>query len=98
MRTRLPVAIVCIVLAGVVGTTAAPGPAALTRGDLRWLARVTFGIDRAAVARYRQLGRERFLDEQLRLPIEDPPELATQNAAIPVTQQARHTFAAHSVI
>ena len=36
------------------------------RGDLRWLTRVTFGINTETVARYRTLGREKFLDEQLR--------------------------------
>jgi uncharacterized protein (DUF1800 family) len=44
----------------------APGPAALSRVDLRWLQRVTFGIDSATVDRFRKLGREKFLDEQLR--------------------------------
>ena len=56
-------------------------------GDLRWLGRVTFGIDSATVARYRQLGREKFLDEQLHPPADDPADLAAAIAAIPVTQQ-----------
>ncbi|TCV97097.1 uncharacterized protein (DUF1800 family) [Luteibacter rhizovicinus] len=38
---------------------------ALTREDVAWLNRVTFGADTATVARYRDIGRRRFLDEQL---------------------------------
>jgi uncharacterized protein (DUF1800 family) len=83
MRMRLFVSGVCIVLTGVVGTPAAP----LTRGDLRWLARVTFGIDTATVARYRALGREKFLDEQLHPAAQDPANLAAAIAALAVTQQ-----------
>ncbi len=66
----------------------ASGPPPLTESDLRWLNRVTFGVDSATVARYRQLGRVRFLDAQLTPPAEDPPELAAAIAAIPVTQQS----------
>jgi uncharacterized protein (DUF1800 family) len=39
--------------------------APLTRDDVGWLGRVAFGVDSATVARYRELGRRRFLDEQL---------------------------------
>jgi uncharacterized protein (DUF1800 family) len=85
MRPRLFLSILCMTLAAAIGAPAAP--AALTRGDLRWLARVTFGIDSATVARYKQLGREKFLDEQLRPPPDDPADLAAAIAAIPVTQQ-----------
>src|SRR5258708_7864769 len=86
MRMRLVVSSVCLVLAGVVASTAS-GPAQLRRGDLRWLARVTFGIDTATVARYRALGRARFLDEQLHPPPDDPPNLAAAIAALPTTKQ-----------
>jgi uncharacterized protein (DUF1800 family) len=76
-----------MVLAAAVGALAMSGPARLTRGDLRWLARVTFGIDTATVARYRAIGREKFLDEQLHPPASDPANLVAALAAIPVTQQ-----------
>lgn len=38
---------------------------ALGADDVRWLNRITYGIDSATVARYRELGRRRFLEEQL---------------------------------
>jgi uncharacterized protein (DUF1800 family) len=66
---------------------AARAPAPLTRGDLRWLSRVTFGIDSATVAEYRRLGREKFLDQQLRAPAVDPPDLQHAIAVLTVTQQ-----------
>src|SRR3989442_11960047 len=66
----------------------AAGPPPLTTADLRWLNRVTFGVDTATVTRYRQLGRARFLAEQLEPPADDPPELAAAIAAIPITQQS----------
>src|ERR1700690_189813 len=64
MGTRIIVSAVCLVLGALVAVPGASGrapSAALTRGELRWLGRVTFGIDAAAVARYRLLGREKFL-------------------------------------
>jgi uncharacterized protein (DUF1800 family) len=87
MRGRLLASTACVAALGFGGVHAASHPSALSRGDLRWLGRVTFGIDSATVARYQQLGRERFLDEQLHPPILDPPPLAAEIAAIPVTQQ-----------
>lgn len=57
----------------------------VTPDDLRWLNRVTFGVDTATVTRYRALGRARFLDEQL-TPPEDPPELASAIAEIRIAQ------------
>ncbi len=39
--------------------------AALSRDDALWLERVTYGLDSATVQRFRELGRRRFLDEQL---------------------------------
>jgi uncharacterized protein (DUF1800 family) len=90
MRARTILFGVSIVLGGLVAAPAASRPAVpvtLTRGELRWLTRVTFGIDTATVARYRAVGREKFLDEQLHPPASDPANLTAAIAAIPVTQQ-----------
>src|SRR6202049_2709460 len=90
MRARTVLFVASIVLGGLVAVPVASRPAApvaLTRGELRWRARVTFGIDTATVARYRALGREKFIDEQLHPPFSDPANLAAAIAAIPVTQQ-----------
>jgi len=81
-----------ILLAGLVMTGAlmagseAAAPAKLTRGDLRWLDRVTFGIDAETIARYQRLGRAKFLDEQLHPAAADPAELAAAIATLPVSQ------------
>ncbi|MBS0590406.1 MAG: DUF1800 domain-containing protein [Proteobacteria bacterium] len=68
-------------LATGIGTAqaAASAPAALSRDDALWLDRVTYGLDSATVARFRQLGRQRFLDEQL----------AGKNDALPAAVQAQ---------
>ena len=39
--------------------------ASLAAEDVRWLNRVTYGIDSGTLERYRLLGRKRFLEEQL---------------------------------
>jgi len=80
--------VACFAVWGLAGAHAASHPAVFTRGDFRWLARVTFGVDSATVARYQQVGRERFLDEQLHPPAVDPPELAAEDAGLPSIQQA----------
>jgi uncharacterized protein (DUF1800 family) len=69
------------------GSSASAASAPLGRGDLRWLDRVTFGIDSATVARCERLGRGKFLDEQLHLPGDDPPDLAVAVGALSITQQ-----------
>jgi hypothetical protein len=65
--------------------SASSGLPPLAADDVRWLNRVTFGIDTATATRYRQVGRARFLSEQLQLSTEDPPTLAAAIAAIPVS-------------
>jgi uncharacterized protein (DUF1800 family) len=47
------------------GTVQAAGTAPLSADDVAWLRRDTFGLDSATIERYRELGRTRFLDEQL---------------------------------
>ncbi len=64
------VAGVVAILAGCAAPPAAAprhdaAPAALSRADVEWLQRVTFGIDSASLRSFRELGRERFLDAQL---------------------------------
>ena len=66
-------------------SAAAPKP--FTRADLRWLDRVTFGIDTASLGRYRQLGRAKFLDEQLHPSADDPSDLAAAIGVLTVSQQ-----------
>jgi uncharacterized protein (DUF1800 family) len=43
----------------------APALPMLNREDVRWLSRVEFGLDSASLARYRSIGRERFVEQQL---------------------------------
>src|SRR5258708_34750100 len=57
----------------------ATGAAPLTRGDLRWLARVTFGIDSATVAAYQRLGGGKVLEHQPRPPSRDSGDLRYAN-------------------
>ena len=57
----LPVALAGLVPLAVPAQAAGP----LSHDDVAWLQRVGFGIDSASVARYRQLGRARYLDEEL---------------------------------
>lgn len=51
----------------------------LLEEDLRWLNRVTYGIDSATIAQYRTLGRKNFLDAQL-APANDALPPAAQRA------------------
>lgn len=43
----------------------AAGSAPLSTEDIIWLRRASFGLDSATIERYRELGRTRFLDEEL---------------------------------
>ncbi len=79
-------------LAGCATRPAVPrdSPAPLTqmrREDSLWLERVSFGLNSASVASYRQLGRERFLERQLR-PAEAglPAPIAAEIAALEISR------------
>ena len=87
MPRRLGIFVVCLFATVLVDLPADSSPASPTRGDLRWLSRVTFGIDRATVADYQRLGRAKFLDDQLRPPPGDPAELTAAIAAIPAAKE-----------
>ncbi|MBQ4853270.1 DUF1800 domain-containing protein [Rhodanobacter sp. B2A1Ga4] len=51
----------------------------LRLGDIAWLRRDSFGLDSATLARYRELGRTRFLDQQLAGGDDSlPPQVAAQ--------------------
>jgi uncharacterized protein (DUF1800 family) len=74
------------ILAACAGSAGRLGPAheasplaALRPADVAWLGRVSFGLDSATLAEYRRLGRERYLDSQLRASAEElPPPVAAQ--------------------
>lgn len=82
-------AVVGAVMAGCASQSAqratAPLPV-LHREDMLWLERVSFGLDTATVAEYRRLGREQYLDRELRpLDAPLPPRIAAEIAALDVT-------------
>jgi len=57
----------------------------LRLGDLAWLRRDSFGLDSATLARYRELGRTRFLDQQLAGDDDSlPPQVAAQISQLSV--------------
>jgi uncharacterized protein (DUF1800 family) len=89
----LPVAmLLSIGIAAPESQTAPPRP--LSQSDLQWLDRVTFGIDSATVARFRPLGRSKFLDDQLKAaPAADSAELATMFATFSITQRTAEQLA-----
>lgn len=58
-------ALAVCVSATVAGASHAAESGPLSRDDVAWLQRVGFGVDSASVARFRALGRTRYLDEQL---------------------------------
>ena len=60
---RAALTLACLALA--VQATPAQAATALTHDDVAWLQRVGFGLDSVSMARYRQLGRTRFLDDEL---------------------------------
>ncbi|WP_420995558.1 DUF1800 domain-containing protein [Cupriavidus sp. 30B13] len=64
-----------------------PG-APLRPADLHWLNSVTFGANQAGIDRLRELGRTRYLDEQLKAPAADSGELAAAIGTLSVAQQS----------
>ena len=67
---------------------AAGTPKALTRAELLWLDRVTFGVDTATVTAYQQLGREKFLEQQLRPVAPDSPAVQSALAGLSISRMS----------
>jgi len=88
-------------LAASVALSAAATPATdatRERDDLRWLARVTYGADSATLAHLRNVGRERFLDEQLAARDDTlPAPVQAQIDAMPITQTPAATLLADEI-
>jgi len=95
-RARSVLAIALIAAcASLSSTVSATSTTSLSREDALWLDRITYGLDSATVARFRELGRKRFLEEQLsgrndRL----PPEIQAQVNGLDI----QHTPAAQRVV
>jgi len=96
LKTALALLPTCLAVACVGGTQRGAGRPpdsdrqmalpVLHREDALWLERVTFGMDSAAVADYRRLGRARYLDEQLSpRDFALPAPIAAQMAAMDVS-------------
>jgi uncharacterized protein (DUF1800 family) len=83
--------LLCAALIASVSLSAAATPpdaaAGLRREDLQWLNRITYGADTAIIERFRTLGRQRFLDEQLAGRDDDLPAAAqTRIAAMDIAK------------
>ena len=81
--------IVCVcVLTGSAVSMSHAADKPLLDEDVRWLNRVTYGVDSATIAQYRALGRKNFLDTQL-APASDALPQGAQRAvdAMVVTQR-----------
>jgi uncharacterized protein (DUF1800 family) len=60
----------------------------LSRQDIQWLDRVTYGPDTATVNEYLKLGRRRFLNEQLHPgKVELPKEVVAEISALQISRQ-----------
>jgi uncharacterized protein (DUF1800 family) len=64
-RSPLCIALISACASFSAPVTAADSKTSLSREDALWLDRITYGLDSATVARFRELGKKRFLEEQL---------------------------------
>jgi uncharacterized protein (DUF1800 family) len=64
---------------------AAPAMPPLSRQDVLWLQRVSFGIDSTSIAELHRLGRARYLDRQLQAGDALPAPVAAELSALEIT-------------
>jgi len=81
-----------IAILAVAGAMALPAGAAassaLSREDIQWLDRVTYGPDTATLNEYQKLGRRRFLDEQLHPgEVRLPPQVNAEIGSLDISHQ-----------
>src|SRR5260221_8058460 len=87
--SRVVLAVSGLALSGAAMTA---GDSVITGGDVLWLNRVTYGAGPATAASYLRLGRQRFLDQQLRARDEAlPDEVAEQIKRLAISDDGANT-------
>jgi hypothetical protein len=77
-----------ILMAVLAGLPVLASAGELSRQDIQWLDRVTYGPNTATVDEYRKLGRRRFLDEQLHpKEVRLPPEVNAEIQALEISHR-----------
>ena len=90
MRSIFTTSLTALLCLAAVAPPAFAADKPLSQEDTEWLDRVTFGLDTATVASYRDLGRRRFLEAQLHPKTDALPQpIAAQIAAIDVPGRDR---------
>jgi uncharacterized protein (DUF1800 family) len=81
--------IFCAVLASCAFATVQAADKPLSSADVRWLDRVTYGVDSATITQYRALGRKNFLEAQLAPANEQLPPAAQRAIDVMVVTSQR---------
>src|ERR1700722_13492750 len=80
LRARCLAALAAGILVGCASTPQTAAKAA-NAADMPWLARLTFGVNSGVLAQYQKLGRNGFLEAQLRGADEHLPDAVAQDLA-----------------
>ena len=86
LRARYLAAVAAGLLVGCAATPPT-APKAANAADMPWLERLTFGVNSGVLAQYQKLGRNGFLEAQLRGADEQLPDAVAQDLAQPATGQ-----------